>query len=154
RHTGDGSVQIHACHGPVRQVEVLRECLLGLFAADPALEPRDVVIMCPEIESFAPLVRAAFGQPVPSGTETPEAVAHPGHRLRVRLADRGRGATNPLLGVVAVLLELARGRVTVTEVLDLAAYEPVRRACGFDDDDIERMREWAVEAGARWGIGR
>lgn len=154
RHTGDGSVQIHACHGPVRQVEVLRECLLGLFAADPALEPRDVVIMCPEVESFAPLVRAAFGQPVPSGTETPEAVAHPGHRLRVRLADRGRGATNPLLGVVAVLLELARGRVTVTEVLDLAAYEPVRRACGFDDDDIERMREWAVEAGARWGIGR
>ncbi|WP_280457019.1 exodeoxyribonuclease V subunit gamma [Nocardia carnea] len=154
RHTGDGSVQIHACHGPVRQVEVLRECLLGLFAADPTLEPRDVVIMCPEVESFAPLVRAAFGQPVPVGAETPDTPAHPGHRLRVRLADRGRGATNPLLGLVSLLLELARGRVTVTEVLDLAACEPVRRACGFDDDDIERMREWSVEAGARWGIGR
>ncbi|WP_280422889.1 exodeoxyribonuclease V subunit gamma [Nocardia carnea] len=154
RYSGDGSVQIHACHGPVRQVEVLRECLLGLFAADPTLEPRDVVIMCPEVESFAPLVRAAFGQPVPAGAETPDAAAHPGHRLRVRLADRGRGATNPLLGLVALLLELARGRVTVTEVLDLAACEPVRRACGFDDDDLERMREWAVEAGARWGIGR
>ena len=153
-HSGDGSVQIHACHGPVRQVEVLRECLLGLFAVDSTLEPRDVVIMCPEVESFAPLVRAAFGQPGPAGTEPPDAVAHPGHRLRVRLADRGRGVTNPLLGLVALLLELAWGRVTVTEVLDLAACEPVRRACGFDDDDIERMREWAVEAGARWGIGR
>ncbi|WP_280396640.1 exodeoxyribonuclease V subunit gamma [Nocardia carnea] len=151
RRHGDGSVQIHACHGPVRQVEVLRECLLGLFAADPTLEPRDVVIMCPEVEAFAPLVRAAFGQPA---ADTAEAAVHPGHRLRVRLADRGRGATNPLLGLVAQLLELARGRVTVTEVLDLAAAEPVRRACGFDDDDIERMREWAVEAGARWGIGR
>ncbi|WP_280508148.1 exodeoxyribonuclease V subunit gamma [Nocardia flavorosea] len=154
RHTGDRSVQIHACHGPVRQVEVLRECLLGLFAADPTLEPRDVVIMCPEVQSFAPLVRASFGQPAPAGIEASDVVAHPGHRLRVRLADRGRGATNPLLAVVAQLLELARGRVTVTEVLDLAACEPVRRACAFDDDDIERMREWAVEAGARWGIGR
>ncbi|MFI1460423.1 exodeoxyribonuclease V subunit gamma [Nocardia carnea] len=154
RRSGDGSVQIHACHGPVRQVEVLRECLLGLFAADSTLEPRDVVIMCPEVESFAPLVRASFGQPAPAGAEAPDVVAHPGHRLRVRLADRGRGATNPLLAVVAQLLELARGRVTVTEVLDLAAGEPVRRACRFDDDDIERMREWAVEAGARWGIGR
>lgn len=149
----DGTVQVHACHGPARQVEVLRECLLGLFAADETLEPRDVLIMCPEVEAYAPLVRAAFGQRT-SGT--PEAQAdsdHPAHRLRVRLADRGRGVTNPLLAVIAALLELADGRVTVTQVLDLAAAETVRRRCGFDDD-IERLREWAAESGARWGIGQ
>ncbi|MGW1738022.1 exodeoxyribonuclease V subunit gamma [Nocardia sp. NPDC001965] len=150
----DGSVQVHSCHGPVRQVEVLRECLLGLFAADPSLEPRDVLVMCPEVETFAPLLRAAFGHPATAGAESRVTAAHPGRLLRVRLADRGRAVTNPLLGVIVTLLELARSRVTVTEVLDLAACEPVRRACGFDDDDIERMREWAVEAGARWGIGR
>lgn len=149
----DGSVQVHACHGPVRQVEVLRECLLGLFAADRTLEPRDVLVMCPEVETFAPLLRAAFGHRAAGAEARPE-TGHPGHQLRVRLADRGRAVTNPLLGVIVTLLELARSRVTVTEVLDLAACEPVRRACGFDDDDIERMREWAVEAGARWGIGR
>ena len=27
----------------------------------PRLEPRDVIIMCPDIETFAPLVHAAFG---------------------------------------------------------------------------------------------
>ncbi|WP_063017912.1 exodeoxyribonuclease V subunit gamma [Nocardia niwae] len=150
----DGTVQVHACHGPARQVEVLRECLLGLFAADETLEPRDVLIMCPEVEAYAPLVRAAFGQ---RAAGTPEAQAdseHPAHRLRVRLADRGRGVTNPLLAVIGVLLELADGRVTVTQVLDLAAAETVRRRCGFDDDDIERLREWAAESGARWGIGQ
>ena len=31
----DRSVQVHACHGPARQVEVLREVLLGLLADDP-----------------------------------------------------------------------------------------------------------------------
>ncbi|WP_039797881.1 exodeoxyribonuclease V subunit gamma [Nocardia araoensis] len=150
----DGTVQVHACHGPARQVEVLRECLLGLFTADETLEPRDVLIMCPEVEAYAPLVRAAFGQRTPGSPDAHGDSEHPAHRLRVRLADRGRGVTNPLLAVIAVLLELADGRVTVTQVLDLAAAETVRRRCGFDDDDIERLREWAAESGARWGIGQ
>ncbi|MFE7799111.1 exodeoxyribonuclease V subunit gamma [Nocardia sp. NPDC057440] len=151
---GDGSIQVHACHGPARQVEVLRECLLGVFASDPTLEPRDVLIMCPEVEAYAPLVRAAFGQRTSGSGEVVAESAHPAHRLRVRLADRGRGVTNPLLAVIGVLLELADGRVTVTQVLDLAASETVRRRCGFDDDDVERLREWAAESGARWGIGQ
>ncbi|WP_433205845.1 exodeoxyribonuclease V subunit gamma [Nocardia sp. CA-107356] len=150
----DATVQVHSCHGPARQVEVLRECLLGLFAADHTLEPRDVLIMCPEVEAYAPLVRAAFGQKLVGSVESVSDSAHPAHLLRVRLADRGRGVTNPMLAVIAVLLELADGRVTVTQVLDLAASETVRRRCGFDDDDIERLREWAAESGARWGIGQ
>ncbi|MEP6815837.1 MAG: exodeoxyribonuclease V subunit gamma, partial [Marmoricola sp.] len=52
----DRSVQVHACHGPARQVEVLREVLLGLLADDPTLEPRDILVMCPDIEAYAPLV--------------------------------------------------------------------------------------------------
>ena len=140
----DDSVQVHACHGPARQVEVLRECLLHLFQDDPTLEPRDVVVMCPDVESYAPLIRAAFGQDV---------LGHPGHRLRVRLADRALHQTNPVLAVVATLLGLADSRVTASQVLDLAAAVPVRKKFRFDDDDLERIREWATTTGARWGIG-
>ncbi|WP_067709673.1 exodeoxyribonuclease V subunit gamma [Nocardia yamanashiensis] len=146
----DGSVTVHSCHGAARQVEVLRDSLLGIFAADHTLQPRDVIVMCPDVESYAPLVRAAFGQWSLEGAEP----GHPAHGLRVRLADRAQRAVNPVLGVIGTLLELADGRVTVTEVLDLAAAEPVRLRCGFDDDDIERLRDWAAETGARWGIGQ
>lgn len=150
----DGTVSVHACHGPARQVEVLRDLLLGVFADDPELQPRDVVVMCPDVEAFAPLVRAAFGQRGPGAVDVPGAGEHPAHRLRVRLADRGRAVTNPLLAVIGDLLELADGRVTVTQVLDLAASETVRRRCGFDDDALERLRGWAAASGARWGIGQ
>ncbi|MFE3029749.1 exodeoxyribonuclease V subunit gamma, partial [Nocardia tengchongensis] len=146
----DGTVTVHSCHGPARQVEVLRDALLSVFAADPTLEPRDVIVLCPDVESYAPLVRAAFGQWSLDGAEP----GHPAHGLRVRLADRAQRAVNPVLDVVGTLLELADGRVTVTEALDLCAAEPVRVRCGFDDDDIERLREWAAETGARWGIGQ
>ena len=60
--------------------------------------------------------------------------------LRVRLADRSLRQTNPVLGVVAQLLELAEQRVTASQVLDLADREPVRRRFRFDDDDLARMR--------------
>jgi exodeoxyribonuclease V gamma subunit len=144
----DGTVQVHACHGPARQVEVLREALLHLFCADPTLEPRDVLVMCPDVETYAPLVRASFGQGAAAGPD-----AHPGHGLRVRLADRSLRQTNPLLDTVSGLLRLADGRVTASELLDLAATAPVRRRFGFDDDDLEQLRSWAVAAGVRWGIG-
>ncbi len=141
----DGSVQVHAAHGPARQVEIVREVILGLLARDPTLEPRDILIACPDVEAFAPLVAATFGLPDEPG-------GHPAAKLRVRLADRSLRQTNPLLRLLSQVLELAAGRVTATQLLDLAGARPVRRRFGLDDDDVERLREWTVAAGARWGL--
>ncbi|RZI83817.1 MAG: exodeoxyribonuclease V subunit gamma, partial [Microbacterium sp.] len=49
----DRSISVHACHGPARQVEVLREVISGLLADDDTLEPRDILVMCPDIEAYA-----------------------------------------------------------------------------------------------------
>ncbi|KAA1421772.1 exodeoxyribonuclease V subunit gamma [Nocardioides humilatus] len=145
--TTDRSVQLHACHGPARQVEVLREVLLGLLADDPMLEPRDVLVMCPDIEGYAPLLSAAFGLADVVGPE-----GHPAHRLRVSLADRALDQTNPLLAVVARVLDLAGGRAGVGAVLDLAHAEPVRRRFGFRDDDLDLLATWVAQAGVKWGF--
>ena len=142
------SVQVHACHGRQRQVEVLREVLLGLLDDDPTLEPRDVIVMCPDIEAFAPLIAAAFGL----AEDRRRRRSHPGHELRVRLADRSLRQTNPVLTVVARLLELADARVTATEVLDLAAMPPVRHRFGLDDDALEQVGDWVRRSGVRWGL--
>lgn len=161
RDVKDRSVQVHACHGAARQVDVLREVLVGLLADDPTLEPRDILVMCPDVEAYAPLIAAAFGMasvaalPAPSGKAEVgegEGEGHPGHRLRVRLADRALSLTNALLGLAATLVELAGGRMTATEVLDLASAPPVRNRFGFDDDEIDRLRGWIAESGVRWGF--
>jgi exodeoxyribonuclease V gamma subunit len=142
----DRSVQVHACHGPSRQVEILREVLVGLLADDPTLEPRDLLVMCPNIETYAQLISATFG------LDDDDTERHPGHRLRVRLADRSLRQTNPLLATIAVLLDLAGGRVTASKVLDLAATAPVRRRFRFSDDDLERLQGWVATSGIRWGL--
>jgi len=153
----DRSVQVHACHGRARQVEVLRDAILHLLSEDEGLEPRDVVVMCPDVETFAPLIQATFGagelatdtgedghDAVPAGVRPPD--------LHVRLADRSLRQTNPVLGVVARLLDLAEQRLTASQVLDLADREPVRRRLRLDDDDLARMEDWVASAGIRWGL--
>jgi exodeoxyribonuclease V gamma subunit len=146
----DRSVQVHRCHGPARQVQVLREVLLGLLqdtAEDEhPLEPRDILVMCPDIENYAPLITAAFGlgDVVQDG--------HPAHRLRVQLADRALTSTNPLLGVAATLLDLAGSRATASAVLDLAQHPACRRRFGFVDDDLDTVADWVRLSGVRWGF--
>jgi exodeoxyribonuclease V gamma subunit len=142
----DRSVQVHSCHGPGRQIDVLREVLLGLLEDDPTLEPRDIVVMCPDIETYAPLIVAGFGLGETS------ADSHPAHRLRVKLADRSLMQTNPLLGVADELLSIAGSRATATAVLNLAQASPVRARFGFSDDDLDQITDWVREANIRWGF--
>lgn len=142
----DRSVQVHACHGTARQVDVLREVLLGMLQADPTLEPRDVLVMCPDIETYAPLISARFG------LGDLDNDGHPAHQLRVQLADRSLTQTNPLLGVASQLLELAGSRATASQVLDLAHTDPVRRRFRFTDDDLDTVTAWVREAGIRWAF--
>ncbi len=143
----DRSVQVHACHGPSRQVEVLREVLVGLLADDPTLEPRDIVVMCPDVETFAPLISAAFGLEDVVGRD-----GHPAHRLRVRLADRALPSVNPLLALGVRLVGLSGSRVTATELLDLLGSPPVRARFRLTDDDLTRVTRWVSSAGIRWGL--
>jgi exodeoxyribonuclease V gamma subunit len=150
----DRSLQIHACHGRARQVEVLRDSILHLLEEDATLEPRDVIVMCPDIEAFAPLIHATFGagdalddhelDPLPTEVRPAD--------LRVRLADRSLRQTNPVLGVVAQLIELPEQRLTVSQLLDFADQEPVRRRFRLDDDDLGHIRDWAMASGVRWGL--
>ena len=63
----DDSIQFHSCHGRIRQLEVLRDALLRLFRDDKTIEPRDVVVICPDIEGYAPLIDAVFSDGMRQG---------------------------------------------------------------------------------------
>ncbi len=149
----DRSIEIHSCHGRARQVEVVRDAILHALARDPTLEPRDVIVMCPDIETFAPLIAATFGAGE-TAAESDGDLPAPAQTidLHVRLADRSLRQTNPVLGVVAQLLELAEQRLTASQMLDLADREPVRRRFRLDDDDVTRLQSWIAQAGIRWGL--
>ena len=77
--------------------------------------------MCPDIETFAPLIHATFGSLFDGDPDRMSRLRRVRRvDLRVRLADRSLRQTNPVLGVVAQLIDLAEQRLTASQMLDLA----------------------------------
>jgi len=143
----DLSLQLHACYGAVRQAEVLRELILGLLSDDVTLQPRDILILSPDIEAHAPLLEAAFG-----AGKAPDSARDGPPRLPLRVMGRSAWRTNPYADLVVRLIRLASGRATLTEVLDLLALDSVRLRFGLEEGDLARCRDLLVDAGARWGL--
>lgn len=141
-------VQVHASHGPDRQVEVLREVLCGLLEEDPGLEPRHVVVACTDLDTYAPLVRAAF-------CLAPDLLGrslHPGHRLRVQIADGSLTQPNQVLETLRLLLHLAGDRASAQDLVELCGSAPVRARFDLADDDLDRIQRLVSQAGVRWGL--
>lgn len=137
----DQSIGLHSCHGPLREVEVLRDQLLDAFDRIEGLAPQDVVVMVPDLEAYAPYVEAVFG----TGRAEDQAIPF-------QVADRPPRADRP--GAMAFLraLHVLRGRMTAPELLDLLSIAPVRAARGLDEEAIETIRAWIEASGIRWGL--
>jgi len=148
----DRSIQIHACHGNTRQVEVLRDQILHLLADDPTLNEDDIVVFCPALDEFAPLIESVLGPPAGSDRNTDGATVPGAPSLSYRLTDRSLRATYPLLGALGALLELLDSRFSDAAVLDFANLGPVRERFGFDDEDITTLADWVDKANTRWGL--
>ncbi|HSN43144.1 MAG TPA: exodeoxyribonuclease V subunit gamma, partial [Propionibacteriaceae bacterium] len=143
------TIEIHASHGPDRQVEVLRDVLCGLLEDDPTLEPRDVVVACTDLDGYAPHIHAAFGLAEAGGFG---AAQHPGHQLRAQIAASSSTVSNPALGLVRTLLSLPGSRATSQDLLDLCGHPLVAHRFGFSNDDLASIAVLVEQSGVRWGF--
>jgi exodeoxyribonuclease V gamma subunit len=138
----DESIVINSCHGPMREAEVLRDYLLRRFAGDPTLRPRDVVVMMPDPEGYAPYLRATFG-----GKEEGMPDFFP-----FSIVDREPRQESLLVDCFFDLLEFFDGRATNREVLDLLDSNVFRTKFELEDEDIETFRDWVRNCHAHWGL--
>lgn len=139
----DRSLEVHVCHSLTRELEVLHDRLLGLFAEPPGgrpLQPWEVLVVTPDIEAAAPLVEAVFGT-APAERQLPYTVTG-------RARSRSQAAARALLA----LLDLAASRWRASEVFGLLQQPLVARRFRLDESALDRVHAWLREAGARWGV--
>lgn len=142
---GDGSVVVHACHGAVRQLEVARDAILHALEADVTLLPRDVLVLCSDIVTMAPLVGPILGAPVArEGADD--------QRLAVQVVDRSAPADDLVRLVLDRALAAAADRLTREDVEALLAMAPVRATLELDLDDVGVLRGLFDELSLRWGV--
>jgi exodeoxyribonuclease V gamma subunit len=136
------SISIHSCHGPMREVEVLHDQLLDLVTrAEGRVRPDEIVVLVPDLPTYAPLVEAVFER-------------EPGHSefIPYHVADRSERQGSPVLDGLLRVMDLTRGRVTASHVFDLMVLDPVARRASLDAASIETLRGWVGASGVRWGI--
>ena len=139
---GDRSIEVHNCHSLGRELEVLHDALLDLFAgADGTLRPSDVLVAVPDLEAAAPLIEAVFGT-VPAARAIP-----------FQLTGRSRSTVNAPARTLVALLSLAASRCTAPAVFDLLQQSGVARRFGLDDEALQRVRDWMQGSGMRWALG-
>lgn len=131
----DDSIQMHVCHSPVREAEVLHDRLLGLFDAHADLQPADVLVLTPDLEVYGPAIEAVFG----AAGRIPFSGARP------------RTAGSRSLRAFLDLLELADSRFGAEAVLAPLDAPAVRARFGLDEDDLPVLRNRVRDAGIRWG---
>jgi len=137
----DESLCFVTAHSAQREVEVLHDYLLGLLDADPALSPRDILVMVPDMTQFVSHIQAVFGR---------FAQGHPRH-LPYSVADAS-ARQQPLVQALERLLHLPGSRVAFADWLALFEVDAVRRRFALTQSDIDQLRSWLEEAGLRWGL--
>ncbi|NBA96547.1 exodeoxyribonuclease V subunit gamma [Pseudomonas sp. R5(2019)] len=138
----DRSVRFHIAHSAQREVEILHDQLLARFNAEPALRPRDVIVMVPQIDAYAPHIRAVFGQ-----------IERDDRRfIPFTLTDQGQRGRDPLLIALEHLLKLPDSRFPVSEILDLLDVPAIRSRFGIHERDLPTLHRWIEGAGIRWGL--
>ncbi|MGY1459793.1 exodeoxyribonuclease V subunit gamma [Luteimonas sp. A534] len=144
----DPSLQVHACHTRLRELQVLHDQLRALFEDprfDPPLEPRDVAVLAPDIDPYLPYLDAVFGGRGRADAGFNQAIPY-------AVADASPLAGEPLAEVFLRLLALPVSRFGLVETLDLLASPPLAEAAALDAAAFARLHAWLHAAGARWGL--
>ncbi|MBQ9501418.1 MAG: exodeoxyribonuclease V subunit gamma, partial [Lentisphaeria bacterium] len=132
----DRSIGVHSCHSRRREVEVLHDQLLRAVG-ELGVRPDDIIVMAPDINTYAPLIEAVFS----SG---PLAGAY-------HVSDRDLSTVSSTAENLLRILDLGSARCTATEILAILDTPAVRENFRFDDDAVEEIKEFIAAGKICWG---
>jgi len=138
---GDSSLEFHPCPGLLRQVQIVRDRILQWLAADPSLEPRDILVMTPQVDAFAPLVASVFGDSEATGVYLPW-----------RLTDRSQQSEAGISRSLLQLLQLAAERLTASSLETLLDSEALQEHFQLNGHEIAHLHGVLQRCGFRWGL--
>lgn len=130
----DISISINSCHSPLREVQILHDKLLDMIKADPSIKPRDILVMCPNIEDYSPYIDSVFSR---FSTDK---------KLPCSIADRTLLDSEPLAASFIELLQLPESNFEVNKILDYLSVPAIQQKFKISDEQLETIRYWLKES--------
>lgn len=140
----DDSIQIHVCHSTLRQLEVLKEQLIG-WLAKPHEQPRrpnDILVLVPNLADIEPLIRSVF----------PATATEQGVHLPVKIA--GVASLDALNAWRAVIgrIQLMQGRFSFDDFADWLSLHATQQRYELEYVQVERILNLLADAGFKRGL--
>ncbi len=129
----DHSISVHACHSRAREVEILKDLLLHSLEIQPNLAWREIAIIAPDIQQYAPFIERIFD-------DIPHRIQ--GHNLITN---------NLLLETFIQFLKLIDSRFEWQAVLDLLSCPHIFPHFEISEADLSTIKHWLIETHVRWG---
>lgn len=133
----DRSIQLHRAPNKRREIEIAYHNLLQLMDRYPHIEPRDIIVMAPQIAEYVPYIQKQF--------EKSES------QIACQILDLGLQAQSEIVQGFLLLLEMSEGRWDNAQLMQLFEYPSFQRKHQLTEADYRTLYEWIEEAGIRWG---
>ena len=142
----DDSILFCSCHTRKREIEVLRDTILQKFKQaqqrGEKLLPKDILVMTPNIESYAAEIEAVFGNVDRNSV----------NYIPYSVGDRSVGNQDPVSEAVLKLMDIGTTPVTLSFVSQLLQVQTVASSFGFSGEDALTVTKWCQESNVRWGL--
>ena len=153
----DDSIQIHVCHSSQRQLEVLKDQLIHWLAQDESRQPRDILVLSPNLKDQESAIRSVFAPPpserdVQVKGQLQHDLSQDTVYLPIQIAGISSLDANNAWRAVLGRIQLVDGRFSLEEFSDWLSLAATQQRYALDLNRIERMIELLKDAGFKRGL--
>ncbi|CAH7345361.1 RecBCD enzyme subunit RecC [Vibrio chagasii] len=138
----DRSVQLHKSHSAIREIESLHNFILQSLEDDKELTPKDIIVMVPDINEYAPYIEATFGN-IPRWDKK---------HIPYSISDKTANNEYPIVATFLELLKLSDSRFSATEVMEILKNTAVLSRFELEQTDYDELYSIVKDVAIRWGI--
>ena len=141
KEKSDKSLLFLKSPGKYRQVELIRDHILHLFSNDQEIQPRDILIMTPQVDSYAPIITSVFNNIDKNTTQLPWVIT-----------DKSQEDKVGLIHFVLNLLEISASRLTASIFENLLTNPALQTQQNINSDEVSDIIKSLQSAGFTWGL--
>ena len=141
KEQSDKSLLFLKSPGKYRQVELIRDQILQLLSKDKKLQPRDILIMTPQVDSYAPIFASVFNNTDNNTTKLPWVIT-----------DKSQEDKIGLIHFVLNFLEISANRLTSSIFENLLTHPVLQKQQNINNEDLSNIIKNLQSAGFTWGL--
>ena len=139
----DQSISIHSCHSALREIETIHNYILNCIENSDSIYPDDIVVVSPDMDKYAPYVKAVFGT---------EDRGLP--KIPFSIGEKSINEKKTSYSILEKIFDFIDSRWFPSDFMDILHSGPIMEKFDLSDTDVSMIRRWTADNHVTWGMDR